>query len=198
MNKKEKEQIKQDKEQHRDSLAKVLIGSLVIAAMGVLLLLLPLYSFATMVTVLGWVLTVGGVVGIIFSVLSWGVSGMDELLGAVIALAFGIVILCFPWIVTYIFGVVMCLQIIFQAFGALGQSFAMKKTGLSTLPNLILTALMVVLGVIMLCYPMITARWLLQVLGGFMVATAIANLVIRTVSAAKLHKVRKAVIDADD
>lgn len=198
MKKKEREMISQDKEHHRDGLGRALVGSLLIVAMGALLLFMPLYSFATMVTVLGWVLTVGGVVGIVMALLSWGVSGVDELLGSIAALICGIIFLAFPWLVTYILGVVMCLQIIFQAFGTLAQGLALRKTGLSVLPNLLLTLCLAVLGALILCWPLISARWLLQVLGASMIIGAIANLVIRAVGARRLHRVRKAVIDADN
>lgn len=198
MKKKEREKIAQDKDLHRDGLGKAIVGSLLIIAMGALLLFMPLYSFATLVKILGWVLTIGGTVGIVMSLLSWGVSGMDELLGSLAALICGIIFLVFPWLVTYILGVVMCLQIIFQAFGTLAQGLALRKTGLSVLPNLVLTVCMVILGVLMLCWPMITARWLLQLLGAFMIVGAIANLVIRAVGARRLHRVQKAVIDAEN
>ena len=198
MNKKEREMIAQDKEQHRDGLGRAVVGSLLIMAMGALLLFRPLYSFETMVLVLGWVLTVGGAVGIVMALLSWGVSGVDELLGSIAALVCGIVFLVFPWLVTYILGVVMCLQIIFQAFGTLAQGLALRKTGLSVLPNLLLTLCLMVLGALILCWPLITARWLLQVLGATMIIGAIANLVIRAVGARRLHRVQKAVIDAEN
>ena len=198
MKKKEKEMIEKDKESHRDGLGRAVIGALLIMAMGALLLFLPLYSFATLVKVLGWVLTVGGAVGAAMALLSWGVSGVDELLGSIAALVCGIIFLVFPWLVTYILGVVMCLQIIFQSLGTLTQGLALRKTGLSVLPNLILTLCLVVLGAVILCWPMITARWLLQMMGAAMILGAIADLVIRAVGARRLHRVRKAVIDADN
>lgn len=198
MKKEEREKIAQDRDQHQDGLAKAVVGSLLIMAMGALLLFRPLYSFATLVKILGWVLTVGGTVGVVMALLSWGVSGVDELLGSLAALVCGIIFLVFPWLVTYILGVVMCLQLIFQAFGTLAQGLALRKTGLSVLPNLVLTLCMVILGISMLCWPMITAGWLLQVLGAFMILGAIANLVIRAVGARRLYRVRKAVIDAEN
>ena len=198
MKKKEKEMIEKDKETHRDGLGRAVIGALLIMAMGALLLFLPLYSFATLVKVLGWVLTVGGAVGAAMALLSWGVSGVDELLGSIAALVCGIIFLVFPWLVTYILGVVMCLQIIFQSLGTLTQGLALRKTGLSVLPNLIMTLCLVVLGAVILCWPMITARWLLQMMGAAMIVGAIADLVIRAVGARRLHRVRKAVIDADN
>ncbi len=190
------------KKKHQGHLVQAIISALITIALGVLLCLVPLRTLNLAVHVLGWVLAIGGGIGIIVSLVSWGVSGVGELMMALLALVGGILILIFPYWTVYFLCFFLCLNLLIEAVGSLIQGMALKKSGWSVIPNLLLMILLLVLGGFILFQPVISARWMLQVGGVLMIVGALLGVVIRAIGARKLHKAEKkaqaAVVDADE
>ncbi len=192
------------KKAHKGGLVLSLVSALITIGLGILLLLVPGKTLLTFVEILGWVLAIGGGIGIIMALVSWGVSGVGELLTSLLALAGGVLILLVPGWTTYFLCFFLCLNLLIQGVASLAQGMAMKKSGLSVLPNLILMILLFILGGFILFRPfgmVWMTGWVLRIGGIFMIVGAVFGVIIRAIGARKLHKAQQAaaqaVVDAD-
>ena len=172
----------------RSDLLRSIGGSLLMAALGVLLLLRPDFGTATVASVLGWVLIAGGGICIAVSLLNRDVLGLPELLVGVAVAAVGIFIVIKPLFLASSFGILMGIYTAVHGVISLFEGLRLRKLGYSGLTSLILGGVMLVLGISMILVPMSFSRLLLRIFGGMMVVCGAGNLLTRTVAARNLRR----------
>lgn len=164
----------------KSALLKSLAGSLLLIALGVLLLLRPDFATATVASVLGWILIGGGAILIAVTLLNWNVMGVTELMVGVAAAAAGIFIVIRPDFLASAFGIIIGIYLAIHGLAAIANSLTMKKLGKNFLPLLIMGLLMLVLALVLFFVPMSLSRLLVRIVGGLIILVGLANLVLRS------------------
>ncbi len=175
-----------------------MIGSALLIAAGVLLVCNPDFGSAAVAMVVGWVLVAFGALGLFVSIVSWPAFGIPETALCALALGFGIYILCNPLSLASIAGVALGVWLAVQGLSAVRESVYLKKQYGVSDAELIFGALMIVLGVILVIFPLTTSRVVMVIVGIALAICGGANLVFRARSAKYLHKASGRVIDADE
>lgn len=194
MKKKDKPTPKKDA--RKNALLKSLMGSLLLVALGILLLLRPDFATTTLASVLGWILIAGGAILIAVTVLNWRVMGPAELSIGIVASAAGIFIVIKPDFLASSFGVIIGVYLGFNGIVALLNSLSLHKAGRNFLPNLILGAVMVVLSLVLIFVPMSLSYLLVRIVGGFMAVSGLVNLVLRSKFYMDLPQPKQKIVDA--
>lgn len=194
MKKKDKPTPKKDA--RKNALLKSLMGSLLLVALGILLLLRPDFATTTLASVLGWILIGGGAILIAVTVLNWRVMGPAELAIGIVAAAAGIFIVIKPDFLASAFGVIIGVYLGFNGIVALLNSLSLHKAGRNFLPNLILGAVMVVLSLVLIFVPMSLSYLLVRIVGGFMAVSGLVNLVLRSKFYMDLPQPKQKIVDA--
>ena len=93
----------------------------------------------------------------------------------------------------------MGIYLVLQSGGNMIEAFKLKKLGYNSLPSLILMGALLVLGLLMTFAHTIVRGWVMLLLGGFLVACGLSNLIFRTLAVRKLRQPKTAnVVDADE
>lgn len=180
----------------KSALLKSLAGSLLLLALGVLLLLRPDFATTTVASILGWILIAGGAILIAVTVLNWKVMGLTELIVGVAAAAAGIFIVIRPGFLVSAFGIIIGIYLAIHALTAIANSLTMKKMGKNFLPLLIMGLVMLVLALVLIFVPLDFSHLLVRIVGGFIIAGGLANLVLRSKFFLSLPQPDKKVVDA--
>jgi len=204
MKKKDKEkaaeQEKQEKGTRRSNLKRDIVGYLLLVALGCLLIFRPDFGSAAVATVLGWIAIAIGAIIVFVCLLSWPVMGVPQLLTGIAAIAFGVFILLKPLMLASIFGVCVGIYLVFQGFGAILESLALRKLGYRFSASLIIGLVMLALGVVLILAPMTSSRLVMMLLGISMVLCGGVRFLLRAWAARKLSlpKEDPNIIDADE
>lgn len=195
----QKEQERVQEENQRSGVGRALLSSVLMIGLGVLLFLRPDFGSSIVTTVLGWVLIGVGAVGIVTCILSWPVLGFGQILLSVGMAAFGVFVLIRPDLLTKIIFAAVGIYLVLQGGGNLLEGFKLKKLGYSSIPSMVLAAVLLILGLLMVFCPGLVQNWIMMVLGGIMIACGLSNLVFRTLAVKKLRQPKDDnVVDADD
>ena len=198
MKKKEKDMTPNElKKARRRALIKAIGGSLLMVALGVLLMLYPGFGTKTVASILGWTMIAGGAVLITVSILNWDSLGLPELLIGIAVLAVGIFVVIRPLALVSLFGVIIGVYVGFHGIISVLESLKLKKLGYNFLPNLILGLVMFVLALVLIFVPMSFSHLLMRIVGGFMVVAGLSNLVFRAIASRNLRKPKEKDDDED-
>ena len=198
MKKKEKDMTPNElKKARRSALIKAIGGSLLMVALGVLLMLYPGFGTKTVASILGWTMIAGGAVLITVSILNWDSLGLPELLIGIAVLAVGIFVVIRPLALVSLFGVIIGVYVGFHGIISVLESLKLKKLGYNFLPNLILGLVMFVLALVLIFVPMSFSHLLMRIVGGFMVVAGLSNLVFRAIASRNLRKPKEKDDDED-
>lgn len=197
--KRELEKFRQEERQkeQRSDIAKAVWGALLLIGLGLLLLLRPDFGTNTVALILGWVLIAVGAIGVLVCLLSWPLNGVTQLVLSIAVTGFGIFILLKPHMLISIFGICLGIYLILQGISALLESLKLKKLGYGFRLNLIAALVTLVLGIVLLFFPMDIAHWAIRMIGGIMVLCGVSNLLLRTGAVKDLGQPRD-VVDADE
>jgi uncharacterized membrane protein HdeD (DUF308 family) len=205
MKKKDKEkaleQKKQEKDNRRSDFTRAVGGSLMLMAIGFLLILRPDLGSAAVAVVVGWTLIGIGAIGILICILSWPVLGWGTLLVSIAAVALGVYLLLNPLTLASLFGIAVGLYLLlFQGFGSLLESLRLRKMGLKFLPNLIVSLVLIVLGAALIFAPLASSRLVMMLFGIGLVISGAINMMLRAWAAGKLSNPKEDpnIIDADE
>lgn len=205
MKKKDKEkaleQKKQEKDNRRSDFTRAVGGSLMLMAIGFLLILRPDLGSAAVAVVVGWTLIGIGAIGILICILSWPVLGWGTLLVSIAAVALGVYLLLNPLTLASLFGIAVGLYLLlFQGFGSLLESLQLRKMGLKFLPNLIVSLVLIVLGAALIFAPLASSRLVMMLFGIGLVISGAINMMLRAWAAGKLSNPKEDpnIIDADE
>lgn len=164
----------------KNAVLKSLAGSVLLIALGVLLLLRPDFATTALASVLGWILIGGGAILITVTVLNWRVMGPLELAVGILAAAAGIFIVIKPNFLASAFGIIIGIYVGFNGVVALLNSLSLYKAGRNALANLILGLILVAIAAVLIFVPLSLSNLLFRIVGGFMVVSGLVNLVLRS------------------
>lgn len=164
-------------ENQKSALLKTLVSTLLMVALGVLLLLRPDFATATVASVLGWILLGGGAILITVTILNWNTMGLKELIVGIIAAAAGIFIVIRPDFLASLFGVIIGIYLGFQGISTLIDALKLQKSGKMYLPTLIVGLVQVGLA-LALCFVPMGITWLLRIIGALMILSGLSDLVL--------------------
>ena len=171
---------KKSKDPRKNVLLKSLIGSALLVALGVLLLLKPDFATNTLASVLGWILIgVGGIL-IAVTLLNWEVMGLPELIAGIVAASLGIFIVIRPDFLASAFGVLIGIFLGFLSMTNLVSAVKQKNAGKMFVPTLVLGLVLMVLALVLIFIPMSLSRFLVRTVGLFMILGGVTNLVLRS------------------
>lgn len=195
----EKEHNRVKEENQRSGVGRALLSSVLMLGLGILLLFKPDFGSHLLTTILGWVLIGAGVIGLGTCILSWPVMGYGQVLLSVGLAAFGIFVLIRGDLLEQIIFLAMGIYLVLQSGGNMIEAFKLKKLGYNSIPSLILMGALLVLGLLMIFAHTVVRGWVMLLLGGFLVACGLSNLIFRTLAVRKLRQPKTAnVVDADE
>ena len=163
------------KENFRSLAGGKLLASLVLFALGVLLLAAPMETLTAYVRVIGGILLLAAVVGIVVFVLT-AVANRSALLliGSIAAGVVGLVFLIAPGVVTgalpFVFGVLLLIASVSDLFSAIALPFG-------KLISIILSLIGVILGLVILMNPNAIAAFITRVIGLSFIYESLVGLV---------------------
>lgn len=172
----------------RNDLLRAISGSLLMVALGILLLLRPDFGTRTVASVLGWILIVGGGVCIAVSLLNRDVLGWSELLVGIVLAALGFFIVIKPETLVRAFGVIIGIYTVIHGVISLLEGLKLRKLGYGGTVSLVLGAGMTLLGIAMIFVPAGFSNLLMRIFGGGLVLCGSVNLFSRTVAESLLRK----------
>lgn len=193
----QKLQEKERRDEHRSDLGKTVWGAVMLIGLGLLLLLRPDLGTGTVALVLGWSMIAVGAIGILVGVLSWPSMGLGQILLSVGVAGFGIFILLRPDLLMSIFGIALGIYLVAQGLGSLLEWRKLRKLGYESMANLVMALVMLVIGIVQLCFPLGSVLWLVQVIGVLLIGCGCVSLVLRTSALNKLRKVEN-IVDAEE
>ena len=186
------------KENGKNTLLKSLIGSAILVALGVLLLLRPDFATNTVASVLGWILVGGGAILMIVTILNWELMGLAELIVGIVAAAVGIFIVIRPSFLASAFGAIIGIYLGIQSISNLITAINLKKAGKVFVPTLVLGFVLLALALVLIFVPMSLSRFLVRTVGALMVLGGVTNLVLRSKLFMNLSKKDTKIVDARD
>lgn len=202
MKKKEKANAtEQEKTNRRSDFTKAIWGSLLLMALGFLLIFCPDLGSAAVAVVVGWVLIGVGAIGILICILSWPVLGWGTLLISIATVALGVYILLNPLALASLFGVGVGIYLLaYQGFGSLLESLKLRKMGYGFLPSLIVSLIMIALGAALIFAPLTSSRLIMTLFGIGLVISGGMNMLLRAWAARKLSQPKEDpnIVDADE
>ena len=175
---------------------KSLAGSVLLVALGVLLLLRPDFATATVAAVLGWILIGGGAILIAVAILNWDVTGVPELVFGIVAAAAGIFIVIRPNFLASAFGIIIGLYLGFQAISTLITALKLKESGYVFVPTLVLGLVLLALALVLILVPMSLSRLLVRIVGLLMALSGLSHLVLRSRFFMSLPRQDPKIVDA--
>lgn len=193
---KRKQNSTPQKDPRKNALLKSLSGSVLLVALGILLLLRPDFATTTVAAVLGWILIGGGAILIAVAILNWEVTGTVELVAGIVAAAAGIFIVIRPDFLASAFGVLIGLYLLFQSISTLIAALNLKKSGHAFVPTLVLGLVLLVLALVLIFVPMSLSRLLVRIVGVLMVLSGLSNLVLRSKFFMSLPRANSKIVDA--
>jgi uncharacterized membrane protein HdeD (DUF308 family) len=180
----------------KNALLKSLAGSVLLVALGVLLLLRPDFATATVAAVLGWILIGGGAILIAVAILNWDVTGVPELVFGIVAAAAGIFIVIRPNFLASAFGIIIGLYLGFQAISTLITALKLKESGYVFVPTLVLGLVLLALALVLILVPMSLSRLLVRIVGLLMALSGLSHLVLRSRFFMSLPRQDPKIVDA--
>ena len=180
----------------KNALLKSLAGSVLLVALGVLLLLRPDFATATVAAVLGWILIGGGAILIAVAILNWDVTGVPELVFGIVAAAAGIFIVIRPNFLASAFGIIIGLYLGFQAISTLITALKLKESGYVFVPTLVLGLVLLALALVLILVPMSLSRLLVRIVGLLMGLSGLSHLVLRSRFFMSLPRQDPKIVDA--
>ena len=168
------------KDPQKTALLKSMIGSLILIALGVLLLLKPDFATNTVASVIGWLFIAGGAIFIAITILNWEVMGLTELIIGIVATALGIFIVIKPEFLASAFGAIIGIFLGILSIVNLSLSVRQKKAGKVYIPTLVLGFVLLALALVLILVPMSLYRFLFRVVGVLMILGGLVGLVLRS------------------
>ncbi len=151
------------------------LASVVLLALGVLLLAAPMETLTTYIRVIGGILLLAAVVGVVIFVLT-AVANRSALLlvGSIAAGVVGLVFLIAPGVVTgalpFVFGLLLLIASVSDLFSAIALPFG-------KLISIILSLIGIILGLVILMNPNAIAAFVTRVIGLSFIYEALVGLV---------------------
>lgn len=177
---KKKENAISKKDPRKNALLKSMLGSALLVALGVLLLLRPDFATNAVASVLGWILIGGGAILIAVALLNWEVMGLPELIAGIVAAAVGIFIVIRPDFLASAFGTLIGIFLGFLSITNLITAMKQKQAGKLFVPTLVLGFVLLALALVLIFVPMSLSRFLVRTVGVFMILGGVTNLVLRS------------------
>lgn len=186
------------KDSRKTALLKNLAGSVLLVALGILLLLRPDFATNTVASVLGWILIGGGAILIAVALLNRDVMGLPELILGIVAAAVGIFIVIRPDFLASLFGTLIGIYLGFQSAVNLISAVSLKKAGKLFMPTLVLGLVLMVLALVLIFVPISLSRFLVRTVGVLMILGGLTNLVLRSKLFMDLPQDDPKIVDARD
>lgn len=161
------------------NLINLLLLPAVLVILGLVLIFNPDAASALVAQILGWCLIGGGVISAIVTLTGWPLNRISRLLTTILLLALGGYLLSHPLSLAASLGKLLGLVLIIQGGRGLWESYQLKNAFRAFRPNLWLALATLVIGVILVLFPMATSRLVFGLCGIVLVIVGAVNLVTR-------------------
>lgn len=145
--------------------------------LGILLIMIPGVAAGALVSVLGWILLVFGILYLVMAFRA-GQFTVELLATGLLALASGLVLLIRPGLLVSLCGIVLGLFLVIHGFQGLRQARQSKAMGYDWKPTMVVAAIKLVMGGLVVLNPFSTAALLLRIAGIFLVLDALGDLLL--------------------
>ncbi len=157
----------------------VLLTAVLTLILGLILLFQPGIAMGTVLSILGWILVITGVVSLLVVLLTHGtMMGQGDLVLGLLELATGLVILMKPTFLVSLVGIVLGLLMVMHGARDIQSAREAKALGYDWKLSLGIGVVTVVMGAIVMFSPFSTAKVLLQVAGICLIVDAVGDLVL--------------------
>lgn len=177
------------------SLFRLESGSVIMIVVGILLAIKPDLASAAVSAVLGWMLILAGVAALLAGFV--GKLGLRPILMGAFLLICGSWLHRNPLMIASIIGTLLGILALSQGMGALRDALCIKRRGGSWVPNGLLAALMLLLGLRLILSPLTVSRLVMTVAGIIMVICGACNLAAHN-RALRCIQEDSGIIDADE
>lgn len=145
--------------------------------LGILLIVIPGVAANALVSVLGWVLLVFGILYLVMAFRA-GQLTAELLATGLLALASGLVLLIRPGLLVSLCGIVLGLFLVIHGLQGIRQARQNKAMGYDWKPTMIVAVIKLVMGALVVLNPFSTAALLLRMAGIFLVLDALGDLLL--------------------
>ncbi len=145
--------------------------------LGILLIMVPGVAAGALVSVLGWILLVFGIIYLVMAFRAGGLTAGPVATG-LLALASGLALLIKPGVLVSLCGIVLGLFLVIHGFQDLQQARQSKALGYGWKPSMIIAVIKLVMGALVILNPFSTAALLIRMAGIFLVVDALGDLVL--------------------
>lgn len=167
------------KDPRKTGILKTFLASLLMIALGVLMMLYPDFANPTVASVLGWSMVGVGALLVAVSLLNWNIMGIPELLIGLAMIAVGIFVIITPDFVADSFGRIIAVYVGFHGLLSLMDSGKLKKLDRNFMPHTVLGIVMIAVALVLVFVP-VRIHWLIRVLGALVALNGLGNLVLRS------------------
>lgn len=151
----------------------------VLIVLGLVLLCNPDAASALVSKLLGWCLTIAGVISAIVTLTGWPARRISRILTTVVLLALGSYLLANPLALAEKLGKLVGLVLIIQGARGLWEAWNLAGAARSFKGNFWLALATLAAGIILVLFPMTTSRLVFRLCGGVLLVLGIVNLVTR-------------------
>ena len=176
----------------KTGILKTFAASLLMIAIGFLMMLHPDFANKTVASILGWSMVGVGALLIAVSLMNWNIMGVPELLIGIVLAAVGIFIIIKPAFVAESFGRIIAVYIAFHGLLCLMDGGKLKNLNRNYLPHTVMGGIMTLIALFLIFVP-VSVFWLIRVLGVFVILSGLGNLVLRSKFYLSLPKFEKKV-----
>ena len=163
-------------------------GSALTMAAGVLLLVNPDLGSGLVATIIGWTVMALGVIALIASVSNWAHWGIPGVLLSGMAVCFGVYLVRNPLSLASFLGLALGVYLGIQGLSGIVEALRLKKVGYGYKANLILSVFLLLLGIVLVAFPLSFSKVVMTVGGGVLLVCGTVNLVLRGKAATVLQK----------
>ena len=174
-------------------------GSLLTMAVGALLLIKPNLGSSLVATIIGWAIVGLGVLALVVCISNWAEWGLPGVLVSGMALCFGVYLVRNPLSLASFLGLALGVYLGIQGLSGLAEAFRLKQVGYSYKVNMILSVLLLIIGVVLLIFPLSFSKMVMTIGGAVLLVCGAVNLVLRSKAATVLQKEKEVaqIVDAE-
>ena len=176
-----------------------LLIPLVLVVLGLILIANPDAGTAFLGKIVGWVLLLGGIVGVVIALLTWHMGNIRTILLSALSIALGGYLLSDPLAMEVNLVKVAGILLLVQGISSLIRTLKLKRSGFPWQRDLLTAVVTCLLGLILMGSPISASRLVFRVCGVVLLLVGAANL-IGFFRGSKGHKTIEGpdIIDADE
>lgn len=156
------------------------VVSVIMIIIGILLIVWPGHTLAFLAILVGWGLIISGAAAIFYGLFGFSLVSPASLIGGIASVIIGIVFVRAPSVLIAIIPIIIGIFVIINAIYNLHNAWVGRNAyGYSPSRDYVINAIMLVLGILILIFPLIAANVAVVLIGVALVYNGIANFITR-------------------